>query len=148
MPNNNCEVHTTMAGFGYPANGLVCSCIQPGDFSNLDCGYGSEWYGLEMTQTMFKAAYDAITLTDEGWTFMKEFNTESFMFGKTPPQLEQINKNIEKLYPGHSGWSYGYTMRAMQFIAKNGWDAYANAMKPKPLQAFFADSVGSPRNQS
>jgi hypothetical protein len=135
-----------MAGFK-TNSGLECTCIKPGDFSNLYFGVVSDRYELENTRTMFKTAYDAITLA-EGWSFMKTFNTESFMFGKTPPQLEQINKNIHKLYPGHSGGSYGYTMREMEFIAKNGWDAYANAMKPKPLQAFFADSVGSPRNQS
>ena len=122
MPNNNCEVHTTMAGFGYPANGIVCTCIKPGDFSSFkDC---------EMLDT----AYKAITLA-EGWNFLKMYNTNSFMFGESPPQLERIDAKIHTLYPGHSGCSYGWTMRQMESIAKNGWDAYINGRAPKPLQA-------------
>ncbi len=61
---------------------------------------------------------------------MKTFETESFMFGEIPPQLKQINTKILELYSGHSGSSYGWTMRQMQFIAKNGWDAYVKERMP------------------
>ena len=31
---------------------------------------------------------------------------------------------IEKDYPGHSGMTFGWTMRQLQYIAVNGWDEY------------------------
>jgi hypothetical protein len=63
---------------------------------------------------MFETAYQAITIT-ELWDYMKKdmFNDDD--------KLQKICNKIEELgYNGHSGSSFGYIMRHMQFIAING----------------------------
>jgi hypothetical protein len=73
---------------------------------------------------MIKNAYNAITMTEGGWDFMKNFNEESFMFSSNP-MIRTISGNMEKLgYNGHSGASFGWTMRSMEYLAKNGKDAF------------------------
>jgi hypothetical protein len=63
---------------------------------------------------MFETAYQAITIT-ELWNYMEKdmFNDDD--------KLRRIYNKIEELgYNGHSGSSFGYIMRHMQFIATNG----------------------------
>jgi hypothetical protein len=63
---------------------------------------------------MFETAYQAITIT-ELWNYMEKdmFNDDD--------KLRKIYNKIEELgYNGHSGSSFGYIMRHMQFIAING----------------------------
>lgn len=45
--------------------------------------------------------------------------------------IKQINAAVSNAYGGHSGASYGYTMRVLERIAKDGWDAYANKILQK-----------------
>lgn len=65
-------------------------------------------------------------------------NEEGFMFS-TSPELTEINKHMK--YEGHSGASYGCTMRRIEFIAKKGWGAYVaeveskQGKKPQPAPA-------------
>jgi len=67
---------------------------------------------------MFETAYLAITTT-ESWDYMKK-DVHSYMFNNDN-ELQRIYNKIEQLgYNGHSGASFGYIMRHMQFIAKNG----------------------------
>lgn len=55
---------------------------------------------------------------------------QGFMFNDFA-EMKLIDKELK--YDGHSGASYGFTMRVMEMIAKKGWDAYAlTKMKPKP----------------
>lgn len=75
-------------------------------------------------ELMLQTAYDAISDVDGGWEFMKNYYTLSFMMEDPPEKLIEINNNILRLYDGHSGVSYGYTMRNMEFIAKNGLDKF------------------------
>ncbi len=73
---------------------------------------------------MMKNAYDAITMAEGGWDYMKTFNEESFMFSSNP-MVQTISKNIEALgYTGHSGASFGWTMRTMEYLAKKGKEAF------------------------
>jgi hypothetical protein len=63
---------------------------------------------------MFETAYQAITIT-ELWNYMEKdmFNDDD--------KVRKIYNKIEELgYNGHSGSSFGYIMRHMQFIAING----------------------------
>jgi cation transport regulator ChaC len=47
-------------------------------------------------------------------------DVHSYMFNNDN-ELQRIYNKIEELgYNGHSGASFGYIMRHMQFIAKNG----------------------------
>jgi hypothetical protein len=44
------------------------------------------------------------------------------------PEVSRISAKIAELgYHGHSGASFGFTMRAMEYIAKNGLDMYQEA---------------------
>jgi hypothetical protein len=76
---------------------------------------------------MLRDAYDAITRLDL-WGWMHTFtphSNEGFML-TTHPQLDRIS--MEMKYLGHSGASWGLTMRTMEAIAKSGgWDAYKAA---------------------
>lgn len=68
---------------------------------------------------MLKNAYDAINAS-EAWDWLKNFNQQSFMFS-LDPMVNKISENMEKLgYNGHSGASFGWTMRNMEYLAKNG----------------------------
>ena len=90
--------------------------MSSGDFSSL----GIESYQAEMLSD----AYKAITLC-ELWDYMKSYSPpeeQGFMFSQPSPEIARINQAMK--YDGHSGSSYGYTMRVMEFIAKNGWNAY------------------------
>jgi hypothetical protein len=72
---------------------------------------------------MLKNAYQAITMA-EAWDWMKNFHGESFMFSKDA-MIDKISKNMVALgYDGHSGGSYGWTMRCMEHLAKNGKEAF------------------------
>jgi len=72
---------------------------------------------------MYETALTAITQL-ELWDFMKNFSGESFMFSNQP-EVSQIYEKIEELgYTGHSGTSFGLTLRTMQFIANNSIEEY------------------------
>ncbi len=76
-----------------------------------------------MSRYFVEDAYKAVSAVDGGWAFLKEFvpkENEGFMFSRDP-MLDQINA---KLDDGHSGASYGWTMRQMEYIAKHGLEAF------------------------
>ena len=69
-------------------------------------------------RVMMTNAWQAITLT-ETWDFVKQ-DIDSFMFS-SEPHISIISKKMEELgYNGHSGSSFGWVMRNMQYIAKHG----------------------------
>ena len=84
----------------------------PGKFE-----YVNEW-----DKEMFVNAWQAITLT-ENWEFMKA-DIESFMWSDDPRVHIISAKMVELGYNGHSGASFGYTMRRMQYIAINGEEQF------------------------
>lgn len=68
---------------------------------------------------MIKNAHQAIS-SIECWQFMTTFSEPSFMFSNNPI-LSIILKKMSQLgYDGHTGSSFGWTMRHMEFLAKNG----------------------------
>jgi hypothetical protein len=72
---------------------------------------------------MLKNAHGAITMA-EGWDWIRNFQGQSFMFSKDA-MIGKISKNMVSLgYDNHSGSSYGWTMRCMEHLAKNGKDAF------------------------
>ena len=74
------------------------------------------------TREMLVNAWQAINLT-ETWDFVKQ-DIESFMFSNDP-RIKIIGQKMEELgYNGHSGASYGFTMRVMQYIANHGEKKY------------------------
>ena len=75
------------------------------------------------TRIMLKNAHQAITLT-EYWDYMRTFNEQSFMFSNNPAVSAIIKTMSELGYDGHSGCSFAWTMRQMEFLAKNGKEVY------------------------
>lgn len=77
----------------------------------------------ENSRLMISTAIYAVTQL-ELWDFIREFNEESFMFSNHE-NVVKIYDKIEQLgYNGHSGCSFGVTMREIQYIAKNGLDEF------------------------
>ena len=75
------------------------------------------------SRLMVSTALCAITQL-ELWDFMRNCTEESFMFSNNK-NVDRIYKKIEELgYGGHSGCSFGLTMRQMEYIAKNGLDNF------------------------
>ncbi len=71
---------------------------------------------------MLQNAWNAITQL-ELWNYMKQ-NCESYMLS-SDNEITIITHKMEELgYNGHSGFSFGWTMRQMQYIAQYGEEQY------------------------
>jgi len=76
------------------------------------------------SKTCLYSGYKAVAEVN-GWEYLKTFDPPNgFAFCEPTDELRRINSAISKHYDGHSGSSYNWTMRCMQFIAKNGWYAF------------------------
>jgi len=65
------------------------------------------------------------------WTYLRDnppSDSTGYMFSDNPG-FGAIMNNMQV---GHSGASYAWTMRNLQFIASHGMDAYIDACSPKP----------------
>lgn len=86
-----------------------------------------EYINDENSRIMFINAWEAITLTDN-WEFMKQ-PIISFSYSDDP-RIVIISKKMTELgYDGHSGSSFGSTMRTMQYIAIYGENKYMKLIK-------------------
>jgi len=88
--------------------------------SNAEC---AQTGFSEPELVMLKDAYNAITITGMWAWFAGHVPAEGegFMFN-THPNMKIIEQAMK--YEGHSGFSYAWTMRQMEFIAKGGWENY------------------------
>ena len=77
----------------------------------------------EHSRFMLRNAHQAITST-EYWDYMRTFNEQSFMFSNSPAVSRIMTKMSDLGYDGHSGCSFAWTMRQMEFLAKNGKQAF------------------------
>lgn len=87
-----------------------------GNFSFIECG---------ITRTGLENTYQAIT-NCQLWEELKQYcvdNEKGFMFS-SDVLLTKIYRETERLQTGHSGASWGFCMRTMDYIAKNGWQQY------------------------
>ena len=77
----------------------------------------SRLYPDEDSRVMVRDAYEATEKT-ESWKYLQNFEPQNgFMFTDNPV-VSKINSNLK--YQGHSGSSYGWTMRQIQYIATHG----------------------------
>ena len=76
----------------------------------------------QSVRVMLINAYKAIDVT-EMWDYMKN-DQEHYMFNRDSELRVIMNKMDELGYGGHSGSSFGWTMRQMQFIAINGLEEH------------------------
>jgi hypothetical protein len=93
--------------------------VAEGDFSFIHCN---------MTSEMLDNAYKAITKHNL-WNFFKTEDppeNKGYMFWDSS-ELSKLNPELEEM--GHSGSSYGWTMRMMQKIARTPWSDWVNQMK-------------------
>jgi hypothetical protein len=108
----------------------IASEIPPrGNFSFINC----EW-----SKEMLQSAFDAVESVQGGWeALLPEPSSGGFMFSPRPPGsvLRQIDSAISERYSGHSGASYGCTMRNMQGIARLGWDDYVRFYRNRSEQS-------------
>jgi hypothetical protein len=79
------------------------------------------------TRSVIKNGYTAVSQL-ELWDWLKTFEVEAnagFMFSGNR-NVHNIGVKMHSLPddPQHSGSSFGFTMRTLQFIAKNGIDKY------------------------
>ena len=74
-------------------------------------------YEDDNSRFMVKDAYEA-TEKAEAWDYLKNFEPNNGFMFSNDTTVNKINANIK--YDGHSGSSYGWTMRQIQYIAKNG----------------------------
>jgi hypothetical protein len=81
----------------------------PGNFDYIKC---------KASREMIENAYMAVNQL-ELWAFMKK-NCESYMLSNGPEIWRITDKMVELGYDGHSGFSFGWTMRQIQYIAKHG----------------------------
>ena len=79
---------------------------------------------------MMTNAWEAITQTNN-WDFISQ-EIISFMWSDDP-RIDEIMEKMEELgFDGHSGCSFGCTMRNMQFLVKNGEEEFKRLFeKPK-----------------
>jgi hypothetical protein len=90
-----------------------------GDFSFLKS---------DSEKAMLEDAMQAMERVAGSWDYLAQPDVPSqetgFMFSKDA-LLSKIGNEVDKEgLIGHSGSSYGWTMRQIEFIAKNGWEAY------------------------
>ena len=80
-----------------------------------------------MTRTMLQEAWTAVEKVD-AWNDLKSQDVPGeggFMFSRHPVVQKISDALVDTT--GHSGGSWGWTMRQMQSIAKNGWEEYVSA---------------------
>lgn len=87
------------------------------DFNSL--GYTPE--ESQMLSNMHTAITDA-----NAWEWLRNFNGESFMFSNDPEILLITGKLAGA--NNHSGFSFGWTMRQLEGLAKMGPDAFSAAV--------------------
>jgi hypothetical protein len=92
-----------------------------GDFSFLPERLAHE-------KRMLEDAWSAMESVEGSWDYLARPSVpedgSGFMFSRDP-FISQISSHVDKKGAiGHSGSSYGWTMRQMESIAKNGWDNY------------------------
>lgn len=110
-------------------NNIVQEIPPRGVFSFVDC---------EFSREMLRSAFEAVESVPNGWAaLMPEPGHGGFMYSARPPGsvLRQIDSAIQQRYDGHSGSSYGYTMRSMQGIARLGWDDFVRLYRNRNEQA-------------
>jgi len=118
----------------------MSSSINIPAFGNFDALNLPKW-----DREMIQSAFEAVESVEGGWEFLRSYSPpadQGFMFTLPTGKLQEIETAIMNRYGGHSGASYGCTMRVVEFIAKNGWETYAKKMLkeygPSPAKTEFS----------
>lgn len=103
-------------------------------FNRINLGDGKmEYIKDKNTREMCINAWKAITFSNN-WEFVAQ-DIESFMWSNDP-RIYEISRKMEELgYSGHSGCSFGCTMRNMQYLAQKGEEEFKNLFRLDKLEA-------------
>ena len=97
-------------------------------FDELYYGNGEfDFIKDKSTRELLKGAHKAISLC-ELWNWMRIYEpppNKGFMWTESP-ELDRINQQMWKdpINGNHTGSSYGFIMREMESIAKNGYENF------------------------
>lgn len=94
--------------------------------------------------TMLADAYEAVTSADL-WEYLARPSTpgpDGFMFAS---DIELTAIASRMMFKGHSGASYAWTLRQMEYIAKGGWDAYATRVRTHKAEEALRHEEGLAR---
>ena len=106
-------------------------------YDEVDYGDGEfEFVRDQSTRDFLKSAHKAISLC-ELWNWMRIYEpppNTGFMWSRRP-ELDRLNQQMWKdpINGYHSGSSYGFIMREMEYISKNGYNNYKNNYRNKPF---------------
>ena len=83
----------------------------------------------EHTRKMVANGHQAVTQL-ELWPWLSTFEPEDGFMYTTHENITAICNKMESLpnAPGHSGFSFGFTMRHLQFMAKHGMKKYKDEL--------------------
>jgi len=93
--------------------------------NSINKGDGTfEYVNNKHYRLMLQNAFAAISQT-ENWDFVKQDPGPNGFMGSSSPKIWIITKAMEKLgYDGHSGCSFGETMRSIQYLALYGEELF------------------------
>lgn len=100
-------------------------------FNGINLGDGKmDYIQDEHNKLMMTNAWQAITKTNT-WDFVTQY-IDSFMWSDDP-RIDKITEKMCELgYDGHSGSSFGCTMRNMQFLAQKGEEEFKKLFEKNP----------------
>jgi hypothetical protein len=101
--------------------------LEPTEILNPDFKYKigdgkMEYIKDNLNRVMFTNAWKAITLTNN-WDFIAQ-EMDGFVLSKDPRIYDITDKMEELGYKGHSGTSFGLTMRSMQYLVMYGEEEF------------------------
>jgi hypothetical protein len=95
------------------------SVAPPEPPKKIDIGNGKfEYIENQFMRHNLQNGWQAVTIT-ESWHYLKNVVTGSFMWSRDP-KISEIGNKMEDLGALHSGASFGFTMRDLEYIAKHG----------------------------
>ncbi len=103
----------------------------------------------ETEKKMLIDAYKSISRVEGGWQYLSRPDVpqkdSGFMFNRDPI-INHISQEIDKDNSiGHSGYTYSWTMRQMEYIAKKGWHAYVQfILGNKPIDYTYKQTNACP----
>jgi hypothetical protein len=77
------------------------------------------------SRAFFVSAFKAITIC-ELWPWFNDFDSSNNFMFSTGAEIDLLRAELNKdpINNFHSGASYGFVLRQMEYIAKNGYEKY------------------------
>lgn len=119
--SENYEIPYDLLVQNYNSYGEKMSAITDYKISQYDNSNDNNNYVYNDKLHFWKMVRDSSKyLTEDDYSFLVGFTPKTgvgFMFS-TEPRLQEVNKRVEQGYGGHSGASYGMTMRFIHSVIR------------------------------